>query len=292
MLSLAGIKRGWLWGSLFAFFFFIFFGRLWIIDAVAARVGTLSRLAAQRNIAINDFKFIFFPPEAKIRSVVVPVGGASLAIEDIVLRLAFFPPAIGASANVMGGKLSARAKLGLGFPPLPSRAKFSLDKADAAVLNSFPALANFIDQAKGEINLTGQMELTGEKSRIDWNKAGGEFVGSLRDGSVSLKIPLLQNNNLADIRGDAVLKMENSTLALERCRFASGLLSFEASGTLRPWTRPETARLELGTELRIPADAVNPALIPPRTMEQIDKRGSVRATVSGTLADPKIYLEN
>ncbi|MBD5607270.1 MAG: hypothetical protein HDQ93_00250 [Desulfovibrio sp.] len=292
MISDSRIKGAWPFLALFLVCFAIFYGRLWLLDLAEEKTRNLVRIARENNANITGLNISWFPPVAKIASIETKVGGAPLILENINIPLRFFPLGAEASAKILGGNLKIDAGLEAGWPPRISRIDFSLVDIELATLNNIPDLKIFVDIQGGKASALGDIEFAWKNSRPDWTKTAGGITVKADNGALSLKIPILNNDRLDNIRGDAALKIAGTTLELTRCGLASPPFAFEATGSLAPWIHPSSARVNLETETRIPADAVNASLIPKRTMEQINRRGMVRAKIAGTIADPKIYLEN
>lgn len=278
--------------ALFAICFAIFYGRLWLIDLAEDKIKNLVRSARENNINVNDPNISWFPPRAKIASIETNIGGAPIILENVDAPLRFFPLGAEISAQILGGSLKINAEFEAAWPPRISRIDFVLDRIELSALNRVPNLKIFVEVDGGFAGARGNIAFVWKNSRPDWTKTVGDVTVAAENGALSLKVPVLKSDRLDNMRGEAALKIAGTTLELKRCKLESPPLAFEASGSLAPWIRPSSARIELETETRIPADAVNASLIPARTMEQIDRRGMVRAKIAGTIADPKIYLEN
>lgn len=292
MSGLTKLKEIWPWLALFLISFTLFLGAFWLDAGLRSQFAALLRIAGEKDIETRSPILSCFPPAASAELVALPLGDGRLTLTDLAAKLEFFPPAARFSARVLGGRLDALARISLGSRPSVSRVDFSLTGVDLINLNDLAPASSFVDIRGGSLDAGGYMDLAYADGKPDWPKCAGALDLSVADAAVGLKIPLLRDNDLNAIRGDASLIVSGETLELRSCRLAAPPLAFDADGEVESWPHPALASVDMATELRVPADAVNAALIPPRTMERVSRGGLVRARIEGPLTRPGIYLEN
>lgn len=286
-------KLKFVWPLLFLLAFSVFFGRLWLNQFLDIKLRELAEFANKTGIALNGMRLVKLPPSLQFNSIEIPVRGKMLPILNPRLELGLLPPRLNFSAQALGGSLEGIAYLEIRHGPGVSLLNFSANNLRLEDLLVLSGLEKFAGTDGGKLNCSGHLKITKYiKSSPDWAAATGEANVALRDASLILKIPFLKNNRLDNVHGNLHARARTASLEVESCRFAAAPIFFEARGNIRPWFYPDRAQINLNTELRIPENLPEPALMPERTLAMIRQKGFVRAKIVGRLYSPEIYLEN
>lgn len=292
MRRIFGIKRIWPWPLLFILAFSVFSARLWLNQFFKNKILELANAAEEMGISLNGLHIATFPPAVNLDSIEIPIKDKILTILRPSLVSGFFPPALHFSAQVLDGAVQAVASLEMNFPPRISRLDFILRNLSLETLFTLTSLKEFATINSGKIDGNGKFAIAYINSLPNWNAVAGEASLNLNDGGLTLKFPLLKTNDITNIQGNINMRINKGSLELSPCKMTAASISFKALGKISSCFYPKNSRLQLNTELRIPADLINAALLPERTMAMIDQKGLVRTKISGTLLAPKIYLEN
>lgn len=286
------IKGVWPWLLLFSLAFLCFFGRLWVNQFLEIKLQELTQTAGRMGIKLEDLRLIKLPPSLQLDSIEIPVRGKTLLLYRPSLELGLLPLRLMFSAKFLGGSVNAVADLELGNPPMIPKFSFTIDKLLMKELFTLTKMSEFGTIENGYLNGSGTINIKYKNSVPDWSAAEGAAGFELKNCDLTLKLPLLKKDKIANIHGNAHIHIQGAVLELESCRVTALPIFFEADGKVVSWYSPKKAMLQLRTELRLPVDLINASFFPERTRAAIQQKGMARAKIAGQLFSPKIYLEN
>lgn len=278
----------------FVVFYAIFYALLYGQTQADFYSTRLVQQAKAHDIHMTQPIIQFFPPNISIDSIqLTGKGNAPLTLHNIIIDVNIFSASGTVKAQLLGGNLEGTVEASSLFSP----EHLQIDmRCDALAL---PELASFAGLQQGSLIriLTGTLE--GRlQADIPLNDRGfqlGASKGSLtlrmQQGAVSHGVPLLVAEKLENLEGNVELTWENRDVSLERLLISNHNLTINLDGQIvLNLVKPLDSTIAMKALVRMPLEQVRQELVPPRTLQSLQKNQQVRMRITKTLRSPLVNV--